>query len=113
MGSRPDCWRNELLYRAGDIERHPCPKRALLLRGRDVLVQDVLLTTAQRYDVAFAEFDKYLRVRDIHGFEELVNQGLNEVGHLCIQYVLTCFASGTHSHFGLEALRASGEVLWC
>ena len=42
MGSRPDCWRDELLYRAGDIERHPGPKRTLPLRGRDVLVHLVL-----------------------------------------------------------------------
>ena len=49
-------WRNELLHRAGDIERHP-GKRALSLRGRDVLVQDVLPTTAQRYGGAVAEFE--------------------------------------------------------
>ena len=45
-GSRPDHWRLELLF-----ERHPGPKRALPPR-RDVLVQDVLPTAAQRYDVA-------------------------------------------------------------
>ena len=78
MGSRPDYWRNELLYCGGDIKRHPGPKRALLLRGRDVLVQDVLPATAQRYDVTVSEFDKYLRVMDIRGLEELVNHGLNE-----------------------------------
>ena len=33
LGSRPDYWRNELLYREGDIERHPGPKRAFS-RGR-------------------------------------------------------------------------------
>ena len=46
-GSRPDHWRLELLF-----ERHPGLKRALPPRRRDVLVQDVLLTSAQRYDVA-------------------------------------------------------------
>ena len=49
-------WRDEMLYRAGDVERHG-PKRALPLRGRDVLVQDVLPTTVQRYDMAVAEFE--------------------------------------------------------
>ena len=52
-------------------------------------------TTAQRDDVAVAEFEKYLRVRDIHGLEELFNHGPNELGHLCIQYLRTCFGSGT------------------
>ena len=46
MGSRPEYWRNELLYRADDIERHPGPKRARPLRGRDVPIQDILPTTA-------------------------------------------------------------------
>ena len=79
----------------------PC---AVPLRGRDVLVQDVLPTTALRYDVAVSEFQKYLRFRDIHGLEELVNHGLNQSGHLCIQHLRTCFASKSfgrdkrHSH---------------
>ena len=54
----------------------PCARP---LRGRDVLVQDV--------------FDGYLRVRDIHGLEELLNHGLHELGHLCVQYLRTCSAS--------------------
>ena len=41
MGSQPDYWQG-----------HPGPTCALPLRGRDVLVQAVLPTTAQRYDVA-------------------------------------------------------------
>ena len=90
-GSRPDYWRNELLYRGDDIERHPGPKRALPLRGRDVLVPDVLPTTAQRHDLAGSEFEKYLRVRDSHGLDH----GLNELGHVCIQYLRTCFALGS------------------
>ena len=36
----------------------------------------------------------YVRVRDMHGLEELVNHGLNELGLVCIQYLRTCFASG-------------------
>ena len=63
MGSRPDYWRNELLYRGGNIERHSGAKRALPLRGRDVLVQNVLPTTAQRYDVAVSEFVKFASQR--------------------------------------------------
>ena len=34
VGSRPDSWRDELLYRVGDTERHPGPKtRASLARS--------------------------------------------------------------------------------
>ena len=40
-----------------DVERHPGPKRALPLRGRDVLVPDVLPTITQRHDVAVVEFE--------------------------------------------------------
>ena len=63
------CRRNDVLYRGGDIEKNPGPKRALHPRGRDVLVQgvlvqDVLPTVAQRYDVAESEFEEYLRVRE-------------------------------------------------
>ena len=93
--TRPDDCQDELLYRAVDIERHTGPKRALPSRGRDVLVQDVLPTTAHRSDVPVAEFEKYLRVRDIHGLEEVVNHGLNELGHPCVQSLRTCFTSGT------------------
>ena len=60
MGSQPDDWRNELCYRVADIEGHPGPKPALPLRGRLVLVQDVLPTTAQHYDVAVSEYEKIL-----------------------------------------------------
>ena len=70
-------------------------KRALPPRGRDVLVQDVLPTTAQRYDVAVSEFEEHLRVRDIHGLEEFVSCGLNELCHACIRYLRVCFASGS------------------
>ena len=71
MGSRSDFWRNELLYRAVDIERHPGPKRALPSRGRGVLIQDILPTTAEHDDVAVSEFEKYLRVKNIHGAKNL------------------------------------------
>ena len=58
MESRQDFWRNELLYRPGEIERHLGAKRALLSRGRDVHMQDVLPTCAQHDDVAVSEFEK-------------------------------------------------------
>ena len=58
--SQPDYWRNELLHRGSDIERHPGPTCALPLRRRDVLVQDVLPTAAQHNDVAGSEFEGYL-----------------------------------------------------
>ena len=44
---------DELCIRAADIDRHPGPKRALLLRGRDVPMQDALPTAAQHYDGRF------------------------------------------------------------
>ena len=68
------------------LKRHPGPKRALSSRGRDVLVQDV---------PPIAEFEKYLRDRDILGLEELFDHGLHESGHFCVQYLRSCFASGT------------------
>ena len=68
-----------------DIERTLGPKRALSPRGRDVLVQDVLPTAAQRYDVAVSEFEEYLRD----------SCGLNELGHACIEHLRVCYASGS------------------
>ena len=38
---------------------------------------------------------KNMRVRDIHGLEELLDHGIHELGHLCVQYHRSCFASGT------------------
>ena len=76
-GSRPDYWRNERLYRGGDIERHPGPKRALPSRGRSGLIQDMLPATAQHSDMAALELENYLRVKDIHGAEEFVIYNLN------------------------------------
>ena len=35
------------------------------------------------------------RVRDVHGLEDLAIDGLNELGHLCFQYLRTCFAVGS------------------
>ena len=70
-------------------------KLALPLRGRDVLVQEVLPTAAHWYEVAVSEFEEHLRGRDTHGLEELVSNGVNELGHACIQYFRVCFASGS------------------
>ena len=58
MESRPDYWRNDLLYRGSNTERHPGPKRALLLGGRDILLRDVLPTAAVRFDVAVPKLEK-------------------------------------------------------
>ena len=60
VGSRPDCWRNDVLCRAGDIEKQAGPKRALPSRGRGVLIQGMLPTTAQHDDVAVSDFEKIL-----------------------------------------------------
>ena len=32
---------------------------------------------------------------DVHGLKELVNYGLHELGHLYVQYLRSCFASGS------------------
>ena len=32
-----------------------------------------------------------LRVRDIHGLEEFIDHCLHELGHLCVQYLRSCF----------------------
>ena len=56
-GVRDQTSKNKMLYRGSDIGRHPGPKRAHPLRGRDVLVQEVLPTSAQRHDVAVSEFE--------------------------------------------------------
>ena len=77
------------------FERNPGSQRALHPRGRDVLVQDVRPTAAQRYDVAVSEFEEYLRVRDTHGLEEVVRDGPNGFCRACIQYLQVCFASGS------------------
>ena len=53
-----------------------------------------LPTAAQRCDLAVSGFEKYLQVRDIHGVEPLVSDGLNESDHACVQYLRVCFASG-------------------
>ena len=50
-------------------------------------------TTATRYDMAVSEFEKYLRVKDIQGLEELVSYRL-ELGRVCIRDLRTCSASG-------------------
>ena len=46
---------------SGDIERHPGPKRALLLQKRDVLMQDVPPTAAKCYDMAVSKFEGYMQ----------------------------------------------------
>ena len=74
----PNRWRNTL-YREGDIERHPGPKRAMPLRDWDVLLQDVLPTTAEHCDVAGSEFEKQLRVGEVHGPEKLVTYDLDDI----------------------------------
>ena len=63
-----------MLYRGGDIEKNPGPKRALHPRIRDVLVQgvlvqDVMPTTAQRFHVSVSVSD--LRVRESDGSKNL------------------------------------------
>ena len=42
-------------------------------------MQLTLPTTPEHYDVARSEFEKYLRIKDIHGLEEIVSHGLNVI----------------------------------
>ena len=64
------------------------------------------------------ELGKYLQDRDIHGFEELVNSGLSQLCHACIQHSSPLCVrrpqaeSSGHSHLWLETIRASGTILW-
>ena len=48
-------------------------------------MQDILPTTAQHDDVAVSEFEKYLRVKDIHGAEEFVSHSFKDIqnANLC------------------------------
>ena len=88
----PDNWRNELLYRGGDIERHPGPKRALcegetswcrtfcpLLRNATTWPYQNLKNTCES---------------EIHGPDTLVSHGLNDIrnARLCARRlsVMSC-----------------------
>ena len=42
-------------------------------------MQDMLPTTAQHHDAAVSVFEKYSGVKDIHGAEELVSHGVNDI----------------------------------
>ena len=42
-------------------------------------MHDVLATVAQHHDVAVAEFEKYLRVKEIHGPEKLVSHDIHDI----------------------------------
>ena len=75
MGSRLDYWRNEILYRGSDVQQHPGRERALSKTER--LAARGVHYCVPRYDVAVAEFEQYLGVRD----EELVSHSLNDIRH--------------------------------
>ena len=47
---------------------------------------------------------KIFAVKGIHEIEELVNHGPNELGHVCIQYLRTYFASGSLDREGAGTL---------
>ena len=108
---------NELLYRADDIER--LPERALPLRGRDFLVRDVLLTTAQRYDVAVSEFENFCESETSMGSKsssitvstDCVISAFHIFGPALCQEPRT--GTSRHSHFRRETLCASCAILWC
>ena len=102
VGSRPDYWRNELLYRAGDIECHPGPKRALPLRGRDVLVQDVPSATAQRCESQISMGSKSSSITVSMNW--VISSNL-----LCIRNPRT--GTSRYSYLQLETLCASGPIL--
>ena len=79
------------------------------LRGRDVLVRNVPPTTAQRHDVAVSEFENIcLSETSMGSKSSSITVSTNWV-------IVRDPRTGTsrHSHLGLEAPRASGEILWC
>ena len=80
----PDYWRNELLYRGGDIERH-------------VLVQVGLPTTALRYDVAVSEMEEHLRVKSRHEFGDRLSHGLTDIQNEILS-AMRLFASSWLPH---------------
>ena len=67
------------MYRAGDIERYPGPKRSLPSRGWSVQLQDIPPTTAQHHDVAVLELENYLWIKDIHGSVAVQHSGSNAI----------------------------------
>ena len=86
----------------------------------EVTSRDILdSAAARRLNVAVPEFEKYLRDRDIHGFEDLVNGCLSQLCHACIQYSSQfCVkrpraGSSGHLRLWLKTIRASGTSLWC
>ena len=82
VGLPPDYWRIEPLYRTGDIEKRPGPKRALPSQGRDALLRVLLSTSAQHKDVAVSEFENTCVSRRgteafvCHGFSDIQNTDL-------------------------------------
>ena len=106
MGSRPDYRRNDLLSRGRDIERHPGPKRAFLLRGRNVLLRDVPL-------LRFALTWPFQNLKNISETETFMgskdSSAAAEVSWVMLApSIRACVASGGfglgHSHLWLEDL---------
>ena len=66
---------------SGHIERHPGPKRALLVRTRNKPPP-----AAQRYDVAVSQFENYLRLKNIRGAENLsATESMRWRSQICVQ----------------------------
>ena len=65
---------------SGHIERHPGPKRALLVRTRNKPPP-----ASQRYDVAVSQFEDYLRLKKHSRGRKLVSHGTHEmeIADLC------------------------------
>ena len=83
-----------------DHHQHPAPKRALSLRGRDVFVQDVLPTTAQRYDGPLQNWKIFASQR--HPWSPRIGSSLRSISSnpLCVWNPRT--RTSRHSHFRIE-----------
>ena len=72
--------------RAGDIGKHPGPKRALPSRGRSVCGRCCpLLRNTMTWP--FQSFEKCLRVKDTPGAEEFISHGFGDIQNadFCVQ----------------------------
>lgn len=110
----------------GDVEPNPGPRsRSLPVAPRgsqELLTHDVTAGTAQRYNAAFAEFDRYLRAKGTdaitlvsqNGAENLVVHGIGYLRYLFTSNQLTSFGANTFAaslrRFFLLATSLGGAV---
>ena len=104
-GRTRDAWRGELIYRAGDVERHPGPSYQRTTRARfrgaraeggalDVLALDVTQPTVRSYELAMQRFEAWLRVRDVRGLDAALELGMETLTQHTVTYLRQAFADG-------------------